>query len=207
MAQVIDYGSDTYTATCVGMSRVATVPHRADDPMNEAVKQRKPSVRVLFFFPDDTSEGRYMREPPRLGHQVRSPEGAVWTVAEVFHTGLDTYTVMCEAPSLAPDLLQRAKDSISPLAMRRRDGDTATTFRRESFAGANDQAARPAVEGYDARLRQPIGQPMTQAPDLDELPEYRIDDAQAQERSAGIAEGELPDYRPPPDPIVQERPG
>ena len=42
MAQVIDYGSDTYTATCVGTARVATVPHRAAaDPMNEAVKQRK----------------------------------------------------------------------------------------------------------------------------------------------------------------------
>gem|GEM_PF-1374969 len=120
MAQVIDYGSDTYTATCVRTSRVATVPHRAADPVNEAVKQREPSVRVLFFFPDDTSEGRYMHEPPRLGGQVRSPGGAVWTVADVFHTGLDTYTVTCAPPQggvrdLAADLLELARDSISRL--------------------------------------------------------------------------------------------
>ncbi|CAN5684838.1 hypothetical protein BH18ACT13_BH18ACT13_09380 [soil metagenome] len=120
MAQVIDYGSDTYTATCVRTSRVATVPHRAADPVNEAAKQRKPSVRVLFFFPDDTSEGRYMYEPPRLGHQVRSPGGTVWTVVDVFHTGLDTYTVTCAPPQgggrdLAADLLEPARNSISRL--------------------------------------------------------------------------------------------
>ena len=121
VAQVIDYGSDTYAANCVGTSRVATVPHRAADPL-KAVQQRKPSVRVLFFFPDDTSEIRYMREPPRLGRHVRSPEGAVWRVADVFHTGLDTYTVTCVEPprhirsvhDLAVDLLELARKSISP---------------------------------------------------------------------------------------------
>jgi hypothetical protein len=41
VAQVIDYGSDTYAANCVGTSPVATVPRRAADPTNEEVKQRK----------------------------------------------------------------------------------------------------------------------------------------------------------------------
>jgi hypothetical protein len=41
VAKVIDYGSDTYTAICVGKSWAATVPHRAADQLNEEVKQKK----------------------------------------------------------------------------------------------------------------------------------------------------------------------
>lgn len=111
---------------------------------------RRPSVRVVFLFPD-SNELRDMRAPPRLGRHVRSPKGALWKVAEVLTSGRDTYTVTVVAPSLtakvpqlaadhlrhavrrrtpdrdtrdlAADLLQRAqraKDSISPRAIRRR---------------------------------------------------------------------------------------
>ena len=42
VAQVIDSGSDTYVATCVGTSRVATVPQRAKEPVNEEVRRYEP---------------------------------------------------------------------------------------------------------------------------------------------------------------------
>ena len=105
-----------------------------------------PSVQVVFLFPD-SSELRSMRVCPRVGRHVRSPAGAVWRVAEVLKSGIDTYTVTCVAPSrvaklpdlaadqlrharrrprdhnhqdLAADLLQSAKDSMSPREIRRR---------------------------------------------------------------------------------------
>ena len=105
-----------------------------------------PSVQVVFLFPD-SSELRSMRVCPQVGRHVRSPAGAVWRVAEVLKSGIDTYTVTCVAPSrvvtlphlaadqlrharrrprdhnhqdLAADLLQRAKDSMSPREIRRR---------------------------------------------------------------------------------------
>ena len=104
-------------------------------------------VRVLFLFPD-SSELRDVRKPPRRGHHVRSPEGAVWKVAEILKSGHETYTVTCVAPSrmgkmpnlaadhmrnavrrrtrdpdnqdLAADLLERARKSISPHEIRSR---------------------------------------------------------------------------------------
>ncbi len=39
VAQVVDSGSDTYVATCVGTARVATAPHRPADPTNVAMMQ------------------------------------------------------------------------------------------------------------------------------------------------------------------------
>ena len=89
-----------------------------------------------------------MRKLPKLGRHVRSPEGSVWKVAEVLKSGLTTYTVTCEAPSLltkvpdaaagharqgvrrrtsnnesqdlAADLLLRARDAVSPRELRRK---------------------------------------------------------------------------------------
>jgi len=101
-----------------------------------------PRVWVVFLFPD-SSEVRTMRSPPTLGHLVRSEGGLVWKVAEVLTSGSDTYTVTVVAPSLmaksahlaaqrlkraatpdpqdlAVELLQLAKDSTSPRAIRRR---------------------------------------------------------------------------------------
>jgi hypothetical protein len=91
---------------------------------------------VLFVFPD-SREVRHMAEPPRVGSRVRSPRGAVWTVAQVVDYGSDTYTAACVGASrmdeaekrrnpdrddedLAAGLLQRVKDSLSPRAIRRR---------------------------------------------------------------------------------------
>lgn len=191
VAQVIDYGSDTYAANCVGTSRVATVPHRAADRM-EAVQQRTPSVRVLFFFPDETSEIRYVRVPPRLGRRVRSPEGAVWRVADVFHTGLDTYTVTCVGPprhfrgvdDLAVDLLEFARKSISP-----------------SRLAVPDPGADQSTD-----LVVPMDQHMTEGPDWVIPPDVptALDDSDVgaderdQEKRASIEKEEpLPDYVPP----------
>ena len=81
MAEVIDWGSDTYTATCVGKaSPFATVPKRAADQKTEAAKQRK----------RDPKDKELAAE--------RDPNDK----------------------DLAADLLQRAKDSLSPRAIRRR---------------------------------------------------------------------------------------
>jgi hypothetical protein len=109
---------------------------------------RKRVVTVLFMFPD-SRQIRHMGKPPRLGSRVRSPRGAVWTVAEVKDWGSDAYAVTCVGKAspfatvpkraadreteaaerrkrdpydkdLAADLLQRAKDSLSPRAIRRR---------------------------------------------------------------------------------------
>ena len=96
---------------------------------------------VLFMFPDSRAI-RHLGEPPKLGSRVRSPRGAVWTVAQVIDYGSDTYTATCVGTSrvaavprrapdhvneavkqrerdrndkdVAADLLQRAKDSLSP---------------------------------------------------------------------------------------------
>ena len=71
-----------------------------------------------------------MREPPMLGSRVRSPSGAVWTVAQIIDYGSDTYTATCVAverrkrkgddKDLAAHLLQRTRESLSPRAIRRR---------------------------------------------------------------------------------------
>lgn len=102
---------------------------------------------VLFMFPDSRAI-RHLGEPPKLGSRVRSPRGAVWTVAQVIDYGSDTYTATCVGTSrfaavprrapdhvneavkqrerdrndkdVAADVLQRAKDSLSPRAISRR---------------------------------------------------------------------------------------
>lgn len=79
-----------------------------------------PPVRVLFLFPD-SSELRHMRDAPRLGSRIRSPQGAAWTVADVVKSGKTTFTVTCVARSdygasvrgLAGDLLEAVRHSIS----------------------------------------------------------------------------------------------
>ena len=99
--------------------------------------------RILFLFPD-SSEIRHLREPPKLRSRVRSATGGVWTVAEVLKSGIDTYTVTCLAPSpgvrdLAADLVERARDSLSPLrhavsVSRREQPSTDLRTREDSVA-------------------------------------------------------------------------
>ena len=115
--------------------------------------------RILFLFPD-SGEIRYMREPPKLGCRVRSVTGGVWTVAEVLKSGIDTHTVTCLAPSpgvrdLAADLLERARDSLSPLrhavsASRTEQPSTDLRTRENNFART---------------MPVPIDQRMTDGPD------------------------------------------
>src|SRR5262245_13885100 len=82
---------------------------------------------ALFLFPD-SSELRHVRRLPRPGARMRSESGAVWVVAEVLQSGVDSYTVRCVAPNdslgamkdLASSLLDRARRSASLAEMRRR---------------------------------------------------------------------------------------
>ena len=88
-------------------------------------------VVVLLLFPD-SSEIRDRDEPPRRGRRFRSGWGNVWVVDEVVASGVDTYTVTCVAPrrglegtkDLTTDLLERARESISLPAIRRRRRET-----------------------------------------------------------------------------------
>jgi len=114
------------------------------------VSNPSPQPRVLFLFPD-SSEIRYMREPPTIGRRVRSAKGDVWTVAEVLKSGIQTYTVSCVAPpkgvrDLVADLLELARNSTSP--------------------------SRLAVPDSRAESPMPVEQPMTPAPDWVALPPY-----------------------------------
>lgn len=123
-----------------------------------AVSDASAPSRVLFLFPD-SSEIRYTRKP-KPGDRVRSKKGIIWTVGEVMRSGIDTYTVACVAPSpgahkLALDLLQLARESISP----------------SRFAAAD----LPADQSIDVRLRSendygrtmlaPIDERVTDGPD------------------------------------------
>ena len=67
MAQVIDNGSDTYVATCVGTSRVAAVPQRAKDPVNEKVRRdtaRSRSARSVATLSGDRNEQEPWEKDP-----------------------------------------------------------------------------------------------------------------------------------------------
>ena len=115
--------------------------------------------RILFLFPD-SGEIRYIREPRKRGCRVRSVTGDVWTVAEVFRSGIDTYTVICLAASpgvrdLAADLLERARNSLSPLrhavsVSRTEQPSTDLRTREKTFART---------------MPVPIDQRLTDAPD------------------------------------------
>lgn len=82
---------------------------------------------ILYLFPDEAVI-RYGRKPPRRGSRVRSPRGRTWIVDEVLQSGRDTYTATVVAPrfdlpaarGLAADLLDRARDAVSPREIQRR---------------------------------------------------------------------------------------
>ena len=81
---------------------------------------------VVLLFPDEAAI-RTGGKPPRPGTRLRSPRGRVWLVDQVLRSGVDTYTVTFVAPrldlasplDLAGDLLERARDVISPRRRRR----------------------------------------------------------------------------------------
>ena len=66
----------------------------------------------------------------KIGRHIRSSEGAVWKVAEVLKSGVDTYTVTCEAPSLMTKVPNMAAEHLRH-AIRRKTRDR----------GNQDQAA------------------------------------------------------------------
>ena len=75
---------------------------------------------VLFIFPDHSREIRHMREPPKLGSNVRSPHGRVWRVAQVIDYGSDTYTAMCVGTFQDATVPHRAADPMKEEAKRRK---------------------------------------------------------------------------------------
>jgi len=106
-----------------------------------------PPVRILFLCPD-SSELRHMRDAPRLGSRIRSPQGAAWTVADVVKSGKNTFTVTCVARSeyaasvrdLAGDLLETVRHSIS------RSRPVSESRRRSWWSEAHDDSANFAEE-------------------------------------------------------------
>ena len=87
----------------------------------------RPNVFLVLIFPD-SSESRWVYEPPRPGSKVKSQYGDSWRVEEVFQSGVNTYTVDCRPQSLgravtrdlAHDLFERARKAMSPQKRRRR---------------------------------------------------------------------------------------
>jgi len=114
--------------------------------------------QMLFLFPD-SSELRYMREPPKLGGRVRSASGDVWTVADVLKSGIHIYTVTCVAPAqhlggvrdLAADLLAFARNVFSQS--------------RHAVAGPRTEEPRAEIRtretNYGRTVAVPIDQRMT----------------------------------------------
>jgi hypothetical protein len=85
------------------------------------------SVLLVLVFPD-SSELRWVVEPPKLGSEMESSYGQRWKVEEVLQSGVGMYTVHCgprhpglgTARHLATDLLDRARKAVSLQQRRRR---------------------------------------------------------------------------------------
>ena len=82
----------------------------------------RPNVYLVLIFPDST-ESRWAWEPPQIGSEIKSRLGKSWRVEEVMQSGADMYTVHCgpSQQSLAADLLDRARATLSPRRRRRRE--------------------------------------------------------------------------------------
>ena len=82
----------------------------------------RPDVYLVLIFPD-SSESRWDWEPPRIGSEIKSRFGKNWRVEEVMQSGADVYTVHCgpSQQSLAADLLDRARETLSPRRRRGRE--------------------------------------------------------------------------------------
>jgi hypothetical protein len=97
------------------------------------------AVCLVLRFPDST-EIRYLDEPPELGTRLRSDTGRVWIVAEVLQSGRKTYTVFCVGRA------EFLEEIGTPAAKRRVLADDLVTFARRSVAGergAEDEHADP----------------------------------------------------------------
>ena len=81
----------------------------------------RPEVFLVLIFPD-SSEFRWVDEPPRVGSEIRSQTGRRWRVEETLQSGVATYTVYCGAKQrglggtrdLATDLLDIARRALRP---------------------------------------------------------------------------------------------
>jgi hypothetical protein len=85
-------------------------------------------VYLVLIFPD-SAEGRWVSKRPRIGSEIKNRLGVKWMVEEVLQSGIDTYTVHCGLPpslglthaqDLVADLLDRAREALSP-GWRRRE--------------------------------------------------------------------------------------
>ena len=87
----------------------------------------RPNVFLVLIFPD-SSEFRWVYEPPRLGSKLKSRYGDSWRVEDVLQSGVNMYTVDCRPQNLgragtrdlAHDLFERARKAMSPQERRRR---------------------------------------------------------------------------------------
>jgi len=87
----------------------------------------RPNVFLVLIFPD-SSEFRWVYEPPRIGSKLKSRYGDSWRVEDVLQSGVNMYTVDCRPQNLgragtrdlAHDLFERARKAMSPQERRRR---------------------------------------------------------------------------------------
>ena len=87
-----------------------------------------PYVLLVVLFPD-SSESRWVNEPPRLGSKLRSQYGDSWRVADVVQSGVSMYTVDCRTQNpgpavtrdLARDLFDGARKTVRRRERRRRE--------------------------------------------------------------------------------------
>ena len=88
----------------------------------------RPTVFVVLLFPRRPPDSRWVHEVPRIGAQIHDSRGHPWRVAEVLRSGIDVYTVTCQAPAhglgavseLATDLLDRTRKAISSTERKRK---------------------------------------------------------------------------------------
>ena len=129
------------------MRSIARHPRFCDRSIEGCLGDESTAYPSPFPLPRLERASRHARTS-KSGPLCRSPKGAVWKVAEVRKSGVDTYTVTWDAPSLITkvpnmaadllrqavrrrtrdpegqdlpaDLLQRARDAISPREIIRR---------------------------------------------------------------------------------------
>jgi hypothetical protein len=120
----------------------------------------KRAACVVVRFPDST-EIRYLDEPPEPGSRIRSATGREWFVAETLPSGRNTYTVFCVGRQ---EFLEEAGSSASRgrvladdlVALARRSARLETETDVPSGSGRRDRRYVASVVDSDGRALEYI---------------------------------------------------
>ena len=104
VARVTYEGSDTFTVTCVERSRVATVPRRAADQMIELTDDKTVTADQMIELTDDKTV--------TADQMIELTDDKTVTADQMIE--------LTDDKTLTTDVLRRAKDALSPRAIRRR---------------------------------------------------------------------------------------